>query len=108
MPLQNSTANNALLEGMASGLPVVATDLIATRTYLAGKGAIFSPQGDVGAAVAAVERLAGDPSQMERLGREARAQAETLDWTNIASEHAALFEYVCGRDKRTRTPVPAK
>jgi glycosyltransferase involved in cell wall biosynthesis len=34
LPLTDSTANNALLEGMASGLPLVATDLPAVRAYL--------------------------------------------------------------------------
>ena len=31
LPLQDATANNARLEGLASGLPVVTTDLPAVR-----------------------------------------------------------------------------
>ena len=41
LPLADSTANNALREGMASGLPVAAPDLPAVRAYVPDGGAML-------------------------------------------------------------------
>ena len=41
LPLRQSTANNTLLEGVASGLPVIATDLESIRAYLPNGEAIL-------------------------------------------------------------------
>ncbi|WP_333835363.1 glycosyltransferase family 4 protein, partial [Rubrimonas sp.] len=47
LPLTESTANNALLEGMASGLPIVSTDLAGVRAYVGDCGAFLAPPGGV-------------------------------------------------------------
>ena len=46
MPLLDGTANNGLLEGAATGLAVVTTDLPGTRTMLTEDAGRFSPIGD--------------------------------------------------------------
>lgn len=96
LPLLDSTANNSLLEGLASGLPTVTTDLPAVRAYLPGAQAIRTPAGDAEAALAAVERLRGDAGLRRAMGAAARARAETLCWPNVAASHAALFRRLVG------------
>lgn len=46
LPLLQSTANNALLEGIACGLPVVSTFLPSVKAYLPGKEAILVSDND--------------------------------------------------------------
>jgi glycosyltransferase involved in cell wall biosynthesis len=91
LPLNDTTANNTLLEGIASGLPTVTTDLPAVRTYLSGSEAILAPKGDADAALAALQKVFTDPALRRVMGAAARARAEVLSWSHAASEHAALF-----------------
>jgi len=96
----------ALTEAMASGLPVIATDVSGTSQIVTdGESGLLVPPGDEEALAEAIDRLLSDPalaSEMAASGREriaasygARAQAEHL---------ADLFRQ---RAKRTRVPVPA-
>ena len=67
---------NSLLEGMASGLPCVATDIPGSRDVLSGGGGLLVELDDCDALVEALDRLAADPEQRARLGREGRQLAE--------------------------------
>lgn len=77
MPVIDCTANNGLLEMMATGLPVVVTDIGAVRDYVTSDGAVLVPPKDPGAFVDAIERLAADPESRRRLGAVNRRRAET-------------------------------
>jgi glycosyltransferase involved in cell wall biosynthesis len=68
---------NVVLEGLASGLPVVATDCAALPTAVHHEvNGLLVPAGDPAALAAALRRLAADPALRLRLGRSARAGAE--------------------------------
>jgi glycosyltransferase involved in cell wall biosynthesis len=97
LPLHDSTANNALLEGIASGLPVVATGLVSTRYYLAGDETAFIPSGDDAAAVSALSQLADNAERRQAMGVRARVQAETLSWDVIARDYEALYANLVAR-----------
>jgi len=97
LPLTDSTANNGLLEGIASGLPTIATDLIATRSYLPGGEAVLIPRGDADATVAALTALADDPDRRRTMGALARQRAEELSWPRVADRYRSLYERLMAR-----------
>ena len=97
LPPTDSTANNALLEGIASGLPVVATDLPALRAYLPNCGAAFVPNNSVDAFFAALRSLRQHPSLRHMMGCAARARAAELAWPRLLLEYEALYTRVRAR-----------
>jgi glycosyltransferase involved in cell wall biosynthesis len=95
LPLIDSTANNALLEGIASGLPVVATDLPALRAYLPEGGA-FVQDNSVEGFVRSLQLLRQDISLRHAMGRSARARAEQLAWPRVVHQYEVLYARVLG------------
>lgn len=66
--------SNALIEALASGLPVISTDVPSGGTaelMKDGENGLVIPVGDQHALEEAMDRLLGDPVYAERLGREA-------------------------------------
>ncbi len=86
MPLRDCTANNALLEGMACGLPIVATDVGGIRDYVSEDCARLVPPHDPAAMAEAVLELVQESGVREALARAARARAETFAWPRIAKQ----------------------
>jgi glycosyltransferase involved in cell wall biosynthesis len=64
----------ALLEAMATGLPIVASDIPSNVEALAGTG-VTVPLSDPRRAAAAILALIADPARRDALGRAARARA---------------------------------
>jgi glycosyltransferase involved in cell wall biosynthesis len=85
----------AVLEAMAAGLPIVASDagglpaMIASGAEPHG-GLLFRP-GDVGALRAAIARVVRDPALRERLARGATARASGSSWSERAAAVEALL-----------------
>lgn len=66
----------AVMEAMASGLPVVASVIGGVPDMITdGEDGLLTPQADVPALTAAITRLARDVELRDRLGRAARARA---------------------------------
>jgi hypothetical protein len=86
----------AVLEGMAAGLPVVATEVGAISEMLGGSGELV-PAGDVAALAAALVGLR-DPERRQRLGELAEARVrERFDRPRQAARIAALAERLAER-----------
>ncbi len=80
---------NALAEGMAMGLPAVATD-VGDTAEIVGQTGIIVPPGEPDALAAAISELAGDPDRRTSLGRAARMRIESrfsLDAMVTAFDH---------------------
>ena len=74
VPKANEGLSNSILEYMAAGLPVVATDCGGNRELVAdGETGFIIPPGDAPAAAAAIERLLSDSEQAARMGARGRA-----------------------------------
>lgn len=93
LPLVDGTANNALLEAMAMGLPSVASDLPGIREYAGDESARFAAR----IPDAFVEHLLGlwrEPARRAAMGRAARARAEALSWPHVAETYLGMYQRV--------------
>ena len=80
-----------LIEGMAMGLPIVATDIGPTREIVGEGSALLVPPGNASAVADALVRLAGDERERAALGRVGRQRAEAkFDMR----EHVARIEKI--------------
>jgi glycosyltransferase involved in cell wall biosynthesis len=96
LPLKDAGANNALLESMASGLPLLATDLPATREY-AGTCAEFYAPGNIEECLAKLDQLLSSEAARARLGAAARQRmVQRFAWPVIAERYAELYQEVLG------------
>lgn len=82
-----------LLEAMAAGAAVVASDLPPFRD-LAGDAARFFPVGNSGALARAVIDLLGDAAERDRLATEGRRVAEQHDWSVVGGVYRELYDEV--------------
>ena len=82
----------ALLEAMATGLPIVTTPAGWAQDALTdGQSALFVPKRDPEAIVRAVERLVGDAALRSTLGHGAQAAARQYHIDRIAADRIALL-----------------
>lgn len=92
LPVISATANNAVLEGIACGLPVVTTDLASLRSYLPGQEAIMVRDNDPGHLAEALLKLYHNPRLRAEMGLAARQRALELAWPSIATQHESLYD----------------
>lgn len=97
LPVREVTANNALLEAMACGLPVVATDLPGVRDHVSRECAYLVRSKDGEHMADSIETVLLDESMRETMGRAARVRALELDWTRIAARVRLLYDEISGR-----------
>jgi glycosyltransferase involved in cell wall biosynthesis len=98
LPLLQSTANNALLEGIACGLPVISTYLPSVKAYLPGKEAILVEENHPDQFVEAILHLYHNSADRSNMAREARKRAEELDWRNIAPQFEAVYSHLVNQE----------
>ena len=95
----------AALEALASGLPVVASELDALQTFLEHqRSALLHPVGDSRALGEALIRLAHDPPTREALRAGGREPVAEYSWEQAAVEHERAYREVL----RILEPVPAR
>jgi glycosyltransferase involved in cell wall biosynthesis len=95
LPLEDAWANNALLEAMASGLPVVCTDLPATREYL-GPDGVYVPK-EVESTVEVIECLMREPEKLAEIGARLRKRAcDAFSWDVIGEQHMSVYARLLG------------
>lgn len=73
-----------IMEAMAAGLPIVATDVPGTRDLLYGCGLLVAPTPR--AVATGIKSLVADPELRERLAGQARAAAETHTWARVCAQ----------------------
>jgi glycosyltransferase involved in cell wall biosynthesis len=94
---------NTLLEGMATGLACVVSDIPGSADVLADGGGLLVPLDDDASLVAVLDRLAEDASERARLGAEARSLIlSRYAFARIASRYRQLYDSLL--DQRSDSP----
>lgn len=91
---EDATANNALLEAMACGLPVVAEDVGSVRDYVDQTNASLCRPNDVSALVGAIRALVADRRRVRLMGDASRRRAEALSWSRVAERIREIYRCV--------------
>lgn len=104
LPSLNEGMSNAVLEAMASGLPVVTTYTGGTAEMLRGNGIVIPKQSPDAIAKAILE-IWDDYPLRRAMGARSRAIAETLTWERVADNYIDLYErtmVALGRGREAR------
>jgi glycosyltransferase involved in cell wall biosynthesis len=92
--VENATANNALLEAMACGLPVVAERVGGIPEYVNGACSRLVAAGDSQAIAGAILDLHQSRELQLAMSQAARRRAEELDWTHVADRTREVYESI--------------
>lgn len=94
----------AVLEAMAAGLPVVASDIPVFREYLRDEeNALLAPAGDPAGLAEAMRRVVGDRQLRARLSAAGPCLAADFTWDRAAERHGELYRRL--GDTETPTAV---
>lgn len=84
-----------LLEAMAAGAPLVASDLVGYRAVVRdGREALLVPPGAPSQLAAAVARLLDDAALRDALVRSGHQRAASFDWASVAERTRAVYTAV--------------
>lgn len=95
-----------LLEAMALGVPVVASDLPGHRSVVThGSDGVLVPRRDVGALASALRRLLADADERRRLGRNGLAKAAGFGWDSIATRLEEIYRSLAPSSEGATVPA---
>jgi glycosyltransferase involved in cell wall biosynthesis len=93
LPMNESGANTAIVEALASGLPIATTDVGGIRDY--GGGTVFPivANNDDDAMIALVEQYLAKPCWRDEIAHKCRQFAEeALAWPLVAQKHLQAYQ----------------
>jgi len=95
LPLKDCTANNALLEAVSCGLPVISNDVGAIRDYTHHSFADLFSVGDVDGMISALLNMAGNGAENRKRRIAARSFVEmNFSWHHAARKTMGIYQSV--------------
>jgi glycosyltransferase involved in cell wall biosynthesis len=92
LPSNHEGMSLVLLEALAMGLPVVATDISGNREVVShGENGLLVPPDDPDALRAALLEIIEDPDRYQRMSRTARKLADQYRWETVADDFEQLY-----------------
>lgn len=103
-PSTVETFGNPLLEAMAVGAPIAASNAAAMPEVLGDGGVMFDP-GDPEDMAARIEQLMADPDLCRKLGQKAVERAQAFTWPETARQTLDVLRQAAGRDLKNRGEI---
>ena len=85
--------SNAMLEAMASGLPIITTRCEGVQELIADNGIVVE-QPEPELIAGAIKQVANDRNRYEQMSRAARKRAEKFSWESVASQYLDCYHKV--------------
>ena len=93
LPSLNEGMSNTMLEALACGLPIVATDTGGTRELVEdGENGMIVKMGEYNDLMEKIERFLLDKTLEEKMGKLSRQRALQLSWEKVAKQYVDLYE----------------
>ncbi len=93
LPLNQATANNAILEGAACGLAVISTNFDSIKVYMPGDESFLIDNNDENIFAEHILKLYKDRLLLAKMSIKARVRAKELSWNNIVLEYENLYSF---------------
>lgn len=100
-PSRKEPFSNVIIEAMASGIPVLASDVDGNRELVKHgiNGLLFSPE-NIGELSKQLQQMIENPHMLTKLGVEARKSVAGFDWSDVVPKYLSLYEKVLHNGKR--------
>jgi glycosyltransferase involved in cell wall biosynthesis len=98
LPSANEGMSNALLEALASGLPVIVTDTGGSQELVEnGKNGYIIPRTSK-AIIESLKKLLQDEALRAEMGRASRIRAEQQSWQAVAEEYREVYRQAAKKE----------
>jgi len=106
LPSHAEGTSNAILEAMATGLPVVAVNTGGNAELVGdGETGLLTPSAEAAALAGAISRYVEDAGLRQRHGAAGRKRAETFSLDEMARAYAAVYDRVLARTRPAGSPL---
>ncbi|MCH9022687.1 MAG: glycosyltransferase family 4 protein, partial [Planctomycetes bacterium] len=85
--------SNAMLEAMASGLPIITTPCEGAEELIADNGIVVEDP-TASAIAQAITTFTGDPAKIKTMAEAARNQAQQFSWKTIADKYLEYYKKI--------------
>lgn len=93
LPLSNATANNALLEGMSNGMPIISSSIPGVLEYTAGC-TDFLHEDNVDQYIESIINLKSSPELQKEFSNKSRNRALELSWSTVAKKYEKIYQQI--------------